>query len=315
MTLYYSVSGALPKVKKILGNANHQIITALIGLSAIEDGRITDKPKNFPAKWEPKDPVASAARTRTLILEMALVRCVDALDVYIRLSIRQPTLMQSEELQRNISACSHSIFKKIGAIDEFVKCEDSLMMSLIWLIIVWRNRRVHTFADDDLCSDCRNAILGSADLASGRYSGLDVAEMLARYDKNKGPRFKEVASLIKVTQDYMYFLQRECCRRLNKDQYLKELVWFGLSERCEEFRGRQEAREVYAKRVWGMKGCKKRTAVKQFLKRNGLSSDVPKDAELCVVFDVGMIEKIGEMSPKEVLDWAGPDSMKCSSSR
>ena len=99
MTLYLSVSQARRQFKGILGHANHQIITALVGLHLIEKDKVTVAPKELNTTWSPRDPVASARRSRTLILDMALVRCVDALDVYIRLSNRLPALIQSSEVR------------------------------------------------------------------------------------------------------------------------------------------------------------------------------------------------------------------------
>ena len=54
--------------------------------------------------------------------------------------------------------------------------------------------------------------------------------MLDRYEKNKNPCFKEVASFVKVTQDYVNFVEEFLFSQLDEQRYLRELVWNGLSE-------------------------------------------------------------------------------------
>lgn len=306
MTLYLSVSKARNRFKRLLGNANHQIITALIGLHAIKIGAITEKPEEFDTTWAPLNPVDSAKRSRALILEMALVRCVDALDTYIRHSIRQPALVQSTALRTEIAKCGYSVFGKFQTIEQFVECDDELLSSLITLMITWRNRQVHTDADDEIGRDCRNIICGHASEAKIRFRGLDVYKMLDRYDSNKSPRFKEVASFVKITQDYVNFVEEFLFSQLDERKYLRELVWNGLSERVKASKSKQRGRKYYSEKVWGKSKSNKRQAVERFLQRNGLSLTRPDKVDRYVVFDASMIEALASMSPGEVLEWANP---------
>src|SRR5882724_2955678 len=102
MPLYLHQSSACHIFKTLIGNANHLIITALVGLDAIEQGIVTKGPEELHAALSPIDPVASAKRSRRMLLDMALVRSVDALDVYIRHSVRKPFLTQSNALRVDI---------------------------------------------------------------------------------------------------------------------------------------------------------------------------------------------------------------------
>ena len=306
MTLYLSVSKARNRFKRMLGHANHQIITTLIGLHAIETGEVTAKPEEFDTVWEPHDPAASATRSRALILEMALVRCVDALDTYIRLSNRQPALVQSTALRTDIAKCGYSVFGKFEKIEQFVDCNDELLSSLVTLIIAWRNRQVHTDADDEIGRSCRNIICENASEAKVRFRGLDVNEMLDRYENGKSPRFKEIASFVKVTQDYVNFVEEFLFSQLDEQKYLRELVWNGLSERAMASKNRQRGRKYYADKVWGKSQANKRQAVERFLQRNGLSRTRPEKANRCVIFDASIIEALASRSPGEVLEWANP---------
>src|SRR4051812_34804217 len=116
MPAYLAKSNARRKFKSLLGHANQLIITAMVGLDAIERGIVTQIPADLNAAWSPKDAIASAKRSRRLILDMALVRAVDALDVYVRSSNRKPYLFQSTDLRASLHGKGHSIFKKLAAV-------------------------------------------------------------------------------------------------------------------------------------------------------------------------------------------------------
>ena len=128
MTLYLSASKARNRFKRMLGHTNHQIITVLIGLHAIETGKVTTKPRSS-IPYGRHLTLSLRNTQQALILEMALVRCVDALDTYIRLSIRQPALVQSTKLRADITECGYSVFGKFQSIEQYVDCDDELLSS------------------------------------------------------------------------------------------------------------------------------------------------------------------------------------------
>ena len=234
------------------------------------------------------------------------MRCVDALDTYIRLVTRQPALVQSTELRNDIADCGLSVFGKFQKIEQFVECDDELLSSLITLIVAWRNRQVHTSADDVLSRDCRDVICGNASEANIRFRGLDVNEMLDRYEKNKSPRFKEVASFVKVTHDYVNVVEEFLFTQLDEEKFFRELVWSGLSEEITSGKNRQKCRKRCADSVWGKNESNKRQAVERFLQRNGLSRTRPNNASCYVVFDGSMVQALASKNPREVLQWADP---------
>ena len=88
MPAYLNVSKARRTFKEVLGQANHLLVTALVGLDAIERGIVTRAPAELHAVWSPKPAKASARRSRRLLRDMALVRSVAALDLYLRYSNR-----------------------------------------------------------------------------------------------------------------------------------------------------------------------------------------------------------------------------------
>jgi hypothetical protein len=74
MPLFLNESAARRQFKDVLGNANHLIITILVGLFAVEQRLISECPVELRAAWNPKDPTASANRSRVMMLQMSLVR-------------------------------------------------------------------------------------------------------------------------------------------------------------------------------------------------------------------------------------------------
>src|SRR4051794_38354746 len=114
MDHYLNESRGRGRFKDLLGQANHLIVTTLVGLDAVENGLVTSPPADLHASWSPKHPVNSARRARRLVLDMVLVRAVDAVDVYLRMARRLPSLIQEEGLQSGIDGAGRSIFRKIA---------------------------------------------------------------------------------------------------------------------------------------------------------------------------------------------------------
>jgi len=116
MPLFLNESTAKRRFKDLLGQANHLLITILVGLSAVERRLITEAPPDLHTIWNPRDPIASAARSRMMLLDMTLVRATDAIDAYISWSRRAPAIIQSVDLQREIDSAQQSVLQKFRAI-------------------------------------------------------------------------------------------------------------------------------------------------------------------------------------------------------
>lgn len=149
MALYLNTSPARRKFKDLLGNANHLLITLLVGLSAVERKIITTPPPELHAAWNPNDVVASARRSRVFVLETTLVRSVDALDAYMSWLRRKPALIQDGETRNAIDDAGQSVLKKYFAFRNNVPAMDPLTSALIEIMIAWRNRSVHYLADNE----------------------------------------------------------------------------------------------------------------------------------------------------------------------
>ena len=302
MPAYMSASAARRHFKQTLGNANHLIITAMAGLDAIERGIVTTIPDDLHAAWSPKDPVASARRSRRLLLDMALVRAVDALDVYIRHSNRKPFLIQSPHLRAEIDKAGLSIFKAFIAIEKHYSAIDHVLSSLVALMITWRNRAAHSESDNEVQSYHKEIIkINSSDIAS-RFRGLNAEHLLSGYEAYRAPGFKEIASFINATHHYVEGLERAQFASLRMETFLKELVWTALSDNARKGETGDHARRRRAKSVWGKDATERRKHVERFLQHQGLS--FVKHADRFVTFDDDLLNSLTAKTPSEVLAWA-----------
>ena len=93
-----SATRAKKTFKKRFGQANHLLITALVGLDAIETGEVSKKPESFSTSWNPIEPKRSAERARIFTLKSFLGWAVESLEMYLTELNRKPKELESEEL-------------------------------------------------------------------------------------------------------------------------------------------------------------------------------------------------------------------------
>lgn len=303
MNLYLARSRPRSAFKNLLGNANHLIITTLVGLDAVERGLVQEVPEDLRAAWSPIDPVSSAKRSRRLLLDMALIRAIDAIDVYLREAVRKPTLLHADSLRRDLDAAGLSIFAKLQAVEKHCPGVDPLPLALIFLMVAWRNRSAHSEADRDAPQHHLDILKARSEELSGRFRGLDAGMLLSGYDAMRPSTFKEVASLINAAHHLVAELDLHLLSNLTVDRFLKDVVWasLGSSQRPRELV--EEARKRRAVSVWGKDPVDRAAAVLKFLNQQGFSLVEPKGGANLVV-PSHLVEGLRAMTPKEVLEWS-----------
>ena len=70
-------SRAFRKFKTEMGQANHFLITIMIGLDAVEDG--AEKRESFKTTWNPRNRTNSVVRSKAYAIKSALAWTVDNL--------------------------------------------------------------------------------------------------------------------------------------------------------------------------------------------------------------------------------------------
>ena len=306
MALYLQTSTARQKFKKMLGRANHRLITAMVGLDAIDRGLVVTVPEDFPARWAPRDPSASARWSRLLILEMALVRSVDALDVYISYTNRTPFLIQSPTIKCELDGTRRSVTRKFNVFEQHFSPKDKVLPALIATMIKWRNKAVHSEDSDKLEQTYKTILDKKADEIRTRFRGLETTMLLAGYGENRVPHLKEVTSFIDATHQYVHDVDKNILNLLDPEQYLRELVWTGVCETgyADDVSDSERKRLIRSK--WDQSLDRKKQAVEGFLQHKGLSSTRPTADEHYVAFEDVLVEELVSRTPVEVYQWAHP---------
>jgi hypothetical protein len=301
MDLYLNESRGRSHFKALLGQANHLIVTALVGLDGVERGLFTAPPPDLHAAWSPQNPVNSARRARRLILDMVLVRAVDSVDVYIRMSRRLPGLIQDDSLRNSVDGAGRSVFQKVAALEGRYGSDDPVAFAMVLVMIAWRNKSAHEEADTNIEARHRDVLRENAEVIASSYRGLDIERLLEGFNASE-PTFKESASLISAAQRFVQMLESILFRDLDQEKYLKELFWKTPSELSAE-----EARSYRKRRmqsIWGRDPSDRPAAVVRCMREFGIT-DVRRHVE-AAVFPSPFIDQLCKLTPTEVYNWAKP---------
>lgn len=198
-----------------MGQANHFLITIMIGLDAVEDG--AEKRESFKTTWNPQNRTNSVVRSKTYAIKSALAWTVDNLDMYLRLCNREPRLYNDYE-SAEIADTGHSIYKKFRCIINNHKELQLDKTAYVDLLICWRNNTVHFDAENQLMHDSLNYFknIPTDDVVANKYH-LDVNQMLDHFNRGECPTFKEAATLISMTIHFVEEL--DSILLCNIDQY------------------------------------------------------------------------------------------------
>ena len=86
--MFLRQTSAYSELRERLGQANHLLITILIGIEGVRTGN-AKKSDEFHATWNPKSIEESAQRSRRFARDAMLNHIVDSLGVYLSL-LREP---------------------------------------------------------------------------------------------------------------------------------------------------------------------------------------------------------------------------------
>lgn len=282
--------------KDLLGQANHFLITLLVGLGAVSDGT-AKLDEEFRTSWNPRDVKKSAERSRQFALDLALVRAVDAIDTYMMQARRQPTALTSMEFASAMDGTGQKVSKRLDAFYKFLGPLTARQQLFLKLAIDWRNRRVHSLAVDMLSSEEQKELLSYSAELKEEHSGLEIKELIARYRANEAPSFKDAASVISLVQTAVEHFDVLLLQGLDIENYLRGLMIRALDpprspetkaalrNACMNTWGDPEKRENKALRILRMIGVHRTMEIE--------GRQVP-DA---------LVSRVAAMTPDEVFDW------------
>lgn len=212
-------SRAFRKFKTEMGQANHFLITIMIGLDAVEDG--AEKRDSFSTTWNPENRTTSVVRSKKYAIKSALAWTVDNLDMYLRLCNREPRLYDDDE-SAEIADTRHSIYKKFRCVINNHKELALDKIAYVDLLISWRNNAVHFDAENQLMHATLDYFsnIPSDDVVVNKYH-LNVNQMLERFKNGDCPTFKEAATLISMTIHFVEELDSILLRDIEQYQFLE----------------------------------------------------------------------------------------------
>ena len=254
-------SRAFRKFKTEMGQANHFLITIMIGLDAVEDG--AEKRESFKTTWNPQNRTNSVVRSKVYAIKSALAWTVDNLDMYLRLCNREPRLYNDDESAK-IADTGHSIYKKFRCVINNHKELQLDKTAYVDLLICWRNNTVHFDAENQLMHDSLNYFrnIPTDDVVANKYH-LNVNKMLERFNSGDCPTFKEAATLISMTIHFVEELDGILLRDIDQYRFLETSLFKLLKS--------EKDTSVFSFRNTTPEKRKKK--LKQFLVTAGISED------------------------------------------
>jgi hypothetical protein len=215
--------------KKRFGQANHLLITTLIGLDAIENGTIKTKPESFSTTWKPKSPKRSAQRARIFTLQSFLGRAVESLEMYLTELNRKPKELESPEFTSLYSKADTSIFRKATLIGDKIQV-DPVLIALMEVLITWRNYVFHYDIDNQIRPQSLSVLKENHQLITERFCGLNVEQLKETWENGGDFSFKETASLISATHDYVVAVDAYALKHLDEERYICETITGSISK-------------------------------------------------------------------------------------
>ena len=222
-------TAARKKFKKNFGQSNHFLITSLIALYNL---RLTDKnikcPEDFSTTWNPENLENSISRSRKFILKSYLSFAVDGLDLYFTELNRKPKYIENVKFQEIFDGAGQSVFKKAMGVAEYFRT-DRLQKAFIDLLICYRNNMLHFFSENEIKKEHYECLTGNEELIHDKYAGLDIHKLLADYLGGSPPTFKDVATLTKISHEFIGSIDMKIIENLSA-VYSYEAVVLKLKE-------------------------------------------------------------------------------------
>lgn len=255
-------SRAERRFKQLAGNVNHFLITIMIGLDAVGDGTAKLSP-TFATSWAPHDVRRSAQRSREFALKALIAWLVDALDAYVRELNKKPFLIQDDDARMEMDSLGRSVYARVSWLGEHFGMSESVPFALSVLAVTWRNRLVHSDADNALPKEVRQILEVEADTISEEFQGLDVARTMTNLNAAAVPSLKEATALVRAA----HLLVREADEKLREDLDIEVLLEEGL----QRYIGEDSLQR--AARIWGKGKEKALKSLRQVALNIGLTEE------------------------------------------
>lgn len=221
---------ALKNFKNEMGQANHMLITIMVGLDGIIPYGVTAK-EEFHTSWNPKSKNASVERSKVFAKKAAIAWLVDCLDMYLRLINQSPILIGDTDLKKAIDSPnnSRSVYKRILLMCHHYNIQ-SIDFALVDLLICWRNRLTHFQAENDITEQNRTLLEESLESITENHCGLNIQQTLKSFDGYSSPSFKEVTSFVRASINLISELDKCLLSDIGYVEYADKIIVKYLSD-------------------------------------------------------------------------------------
>ena len=269
--------------KRLAGNVNHFLITILIGLDAVRAGT-AERSESFSTSWQPHNVVRSADRSSDFAVSALMSWLIDALDSYALRLNRKPFLLQDVASRQSFGSLSRSVAARSQWMAERFGLTKSRAYGLSVVAMVWRNRLVHSGADNEVPTEVQSLLRESSDEISEEYQGLSVDLVLHDVGRGLPPRFKEATAMVRAVQQFVEEADSALLESLSLETFLVEAL--------QQYVAADPASRVG--NVWGKDLARRRKTVRQLAFEAGLG-ETDKPVKLVLSDDV--IDRIAQLSP------------------
>lgn len=292
VVLKMSATPERARFKRTFGQANHFLLTLIVGLEAVKAGNAGP---TLPAAWNPINPVRSAQRSEGFAIQGTLVFLVTALDRYLG-DVARLARSSSVRLAAAIDAAKENdkgLRGEIQAFADFAGGLRTVELALVESAVQWRNRIIHPSSKARFNNDLCDRLLEHAQELKDDYRHLDPEQMIARFESHvESPSFKEITGMITATHRFVRVVDSAVLATLDYESFIQSTIKRHLAEVP-----RDEAQKR-ANRIWGRTELRARRAIVSLARQNGFTD--PEDDAAHGLTDT-TIEQLAGMSCRQAL--------------
>lgn len=218
-----NISNKRKQYKDRIGQANHFLITTLVGLDGIEKGLVVEKGGEFSTSWNPKDKRNSARRSRIFVQKSILAWTIESLEMYMSIVNKKPKLYEetNTDLVVAYSRAGQSIYEKVIQVGKVLNI-DPVLVALMECLITWRNYTFHYDIENEIRDESLAILQLHKDEIKNTYCGLEIDRMKKTWETGGDFTFKEATSLIRASQEFVESIDKTLCEKLDSDRYIIE---------------------------------------------------------------------------------------------
>lgn len=260
VALSLRTTSSLSAFKKMMGQNNHFLITILVGLDHVGKGEATLSPE-FSTTWSPINPSVSARRSREFAIKALLAWAADSLDTYRRLLTTPPDVYLSTsecDAVRDVQG----LWPRLLHLSNLSGAVLGAERDLVQLLVIWRNKVVHTAARDAIPGDLRRALMEKQEEIASSYCGLDIQRALTNLDEGEAPAFKEITALVSAAHHFAHEMDRALVSRVDPDRYLRTVLSVYIRENA----------ITRSQNIWGRDPARRRASILQVAQNHGMSA-------------------------------------------